>query len=356
MSYSAPTEKRAFIWLFVVLLIAGLYVIHNFLNVVLISIVIAIVFYPFHQKYLKWTRQRPSLSAFLSVLSVVILLMIPSSVLLTIMTAQLAGVIHNIPQGTSGGGVSGWLAHWQGYFQILLDKIEVFFGIKLDLGALFWEAFQKIGTYFAQYSPAVLAKAGSVFLDSFIMLILLFYLFRDGALLFQKLLRISPIKDQHEISLAREIKSTIYGVFYGSFLTGLIQAILATVGFYIAGIPAPLLWGATTFFVSFIPLIGTAGVIIPLVIYLLLQGSYGYATFLAIYGAVIIGSSDNVLKPMLIRSNIHQALLFLSLFGGFAVFGPLGLLLGPIVMAMLTATMRIYEGEYMETRRKKAES
>lgn len=347
MESNPPIQRRAFVWSLLGLIVLSLYVIMPFLNPVLISMVLVVLFYPLHLKFLKWTKDRQGLSASLSVLAVVFLLMIPIGVLLTLISAQVANVIQKFPKTLHRDNLTGLLAHYQNYIEPLITKFENFIGAKLNLMGLASEAVQKLGEAFAQYSPAVIAGTAQFFLNLFIMLILMFYLFRDGNQLFELVLKISPVKDQYERKLADEMKQTIYGIFYGSFLTSLFQAVLATIGYAIARIPGALVWGLITFFVSFIPIIGTGAVLIPMVVYLFIKGQTGYAIFLAIYGAAAIGSVDNFLRPFLIRSNMHQALLFLSLFGGMAVFGPLGILLGPLIMALLTGMIRIYQEDYL---------
>ncbi len=346
-SVSSHLEKRAFVWLLLGLLAGALYVIHPFFYVVSLSVILVVLFNPLHRKFFRWTRGRENLSAVFSVLSVLLLIIIPMGVLFTFLTAEVANFIQYVSNNGETTSVSGLLSHWQDLLSPVMEKIEQWFGIRVNWANLAKQSAQGLGKIFAQYSPSVVAGTANFFFQLFIMLLLVFYLFRDGSLIFEKLLKISPVKDKYERNLAREIENTIQGVFYGTFLTGLIQAILATLGYWIAGVPSPLLWGFLTFFVSFIPLVGTSAVLVPMVLYLLIHGSYGYALFLGVYGVVIIGSSDNLLKPLLIRSNVHQALLFLGIFGGLAVFGALGLLLGPILMAMLTATLRIYEKDYL---------
>jgi predicted PurR-regulated permease PerM len=310
------------------------------------ALVLGIVFYPFHRKFLQWTK-RPSIAAFLSVLSVICLLIIPAAVFLSLVTREIASIVQYFSSTTMSERVSVILGHWNYYLLPWVQKFETLIGTQFNVVDWFWQAVQRLGQMVAKYSPSVVTTTANFFLNLFIMLLLLFYVFRDGNVLFERLLKLSPIKDKYERRLATEIQNTIYGIFYGSFLTGALQAFIATIGFYIAGIPGALVWGVITFFVSFIPILGTATVIAPMTIYLLVIGHYGHAVFLAIYGLVAIGAIDNFLRPFLIKTSIHQAFLFLGLFGGMAVFGPIGILLGPIIMALLSGVLRIYEQDYL---------
>jgi Predicted permease len=340
------TEKRSFMVLMLLLVIGGIYLLQPFFTALILAGVLTVLFYPLHQRYLKWTKDRAGLSALLSVISVVLVLLIPLAVMLTLVTAQLASVVVPHAAQMTPDNFTNFLASLQQKITFWTAKFEYLAGIDFQLVPWMQKLMGTLAQTVARYSPKVIAETANFGLHFFVMIIVLFYLFRDGRVFLNHLISISPVKDQYEHRLAKEIKVTIDGVFYGNFLTGLVQAILATIGYYFAGIDGYFVWGAITFFMSFIPMLGTGVVLIPLVLMLFIQGHTTKAVFLTIYGAVVIGSSDNLLRPLLTRSNMHSLVVFLSIFGGLAVFGPLGLLVGPIIMAMLTATVRIYARDF----------
>jgi predicted PurR-regulated permease PerM len=346
MSPSKKSKHTSFLILLGLLIVVGLYTLFPFLKIVILGCVLVILFYPLHHLFLKWTGNRATISAFLSVVAVCIFLFVPLAVLLTLITSQLAFLINfSFPKEIT----DGWPSFLEGYRGIIsnwIERFESFFHVHLNIAEILQEGAVRFAKIIAQYSPDVLSGTLDFFLGFFILLIVLFFLFRDGKIFFKKLMILSPVEDSYELRLAGEIKKTIDGVFFGSFFTGLVQAILATVGYYFAGIDGFFVWGGITFFMSFLPLVGTGAVLIPLILYLILNGEWPHALFLAIYGAVVIGSVDNLLRPLLIRTSMHPLVLFLSVFGGLAVFGAIGILLGPIILALLTATLRIYELDF----------
>ncbi len=345
---SNSLQKRAFLILLLFSLGLGLYVIYPFLMVLLLSCIVAAVFFPIHNKFFQWFRGKSNLAAACSVLCFVLFLIIPIVTLLSLVTAQLAGLIQGFSQSFSGNNAYELLDKWVVFFEPALTKIEKVLGFKIELSVISSKAIQWLAQVLTTYSPEVFFRTTSFLFQFFIMLIVLFYLFRDGKSFLERIIRLSPIEDKYERHLIQETKKTIYGVIYGNFLTGLLQATLATIGFYIIGLEGALVWGFITFFMSFIPIIGTSGVLIPVAIGQLIQGNYWQTLFIAVYGAIVIGSIDNLLRPILIKTNVHQAWLFLSLFGGLAVFGAMGLILGPIIMAIITALVHIYEMNYLE--------
>jgi predicted PurR-regulated permease PerM len=340
-------ERKGFLVFFIFLLGMGLYVLSPFLKTLLLSVILAVLFLPFYKQSLKLLPRWPNLMAFFCTLCVALFFFIPLLILLTLVASQITSLL-NVSQGQDATqNVQSLLSQAYVFLQIGVTKLEDFLGAQLNLLDMLRETLKHLGDYLTQYSPAVILKTASFFFDLFIMLFVLFYLFRDGKKFFELSLRLLPLKDQYERKLATEMRRTIYGVFYGSFLAGLVQTIAATLGYWISGIPGYLVWGLATFFFSFIPVVGTAVVIIPLVLFLFFQGHVGSAIFLSIYSAVIAGLIDNVLKTFLIPSNMHTLVLFLSILGGLAVFGPLGLLLGPIVMSLLTATVKMYTQDFI---------
>jgi predicted PurR-regulated permease PerM len=137
-------------------------------------------------------------------------------------------------------------------------------------------------------------------------------------------------------------------VVKGSFLTALVQGVIATIGFFIFGVPVPLLWGLFTVLAALVPTIGTALSLVPAVIYLLVTGETGNAIGLAIWGAVAVGLVDNFVGPKIVgsRTQLHPVLVLLSVLGGIQVFGLLGFLIGPIVMAIFVALIDMYRTDF----------
>ena len=127
-------------------------------------------------------------------------------------------------------------------------------------------------------------------------------------------------------------------------LSALLQGIIGSIGFYLVGVQRPLLLGIFVDFLSPIPYVGTALVWVPTVVLLYLAGDHMQAIFLAVWCATVMSSVDAFLKPLFIgrQANIHPLLMFLSLFGGMAVYGPSGLILGPLVALLVITFSEMY--------------
>ncbi len=183
----------------------------------------------------------------------------------------------------------------------------------------------------------------------FIMFLALFYFLRDGRELKRQIIALSPMGNDDDERVFRRMEQAVYSIFAGSIAVGVIQGIMTGIGFAIFGVPSPALWGSIAAIAALIPGIGTALVIVPGVAYLFLTGSTGYAIGLLIWGALAVGLIDNVLGPVLINRGvkIHPLIILLSVLGGLAFFGPIGFVLGPVVLAFLFALLDIYKSSFV---------
>ncbi len=179
-----------------------------------------------------------------------------------------------------------------------------------------------------------------------LMLFVLFFVLRDGPAVAQQVVRMLPIEDRRRARLWQHLTDVTRAVFLGIGLTALVQGILVGIGFWIAGLPSPLVFGVVATLVALIPMVGSALIWVPGVLFLAARGEYGHAIFLAVWGAVVVGMVDNFLRPMLIsgRADVPTLAVFVGVMGGLAAFGFIGLFLGPIVLGLLVALFR-YESE-----------
>ncbi|MEO8740235.1 MAG: AI-2E family transporter [Casimicrobiaceae bacterium] len=173
-------------------------------------------------------------------------------------------------------------------------------------------------------------------ISALITVFFLFYFFRDHALLLEALPRFLPLSEVETREIGGKVRDTIEAMVYGTVAVAALQGLLGGVAFWLLGLPSPVLWGAVMMVLSLLPMFGAALVWMPAAGYLALQGRFGAALLLIVCGALLIGLIDNLLKPMLIRRQIHlhTVAVFMAMLGGLAVFGAAGLVLGPVVLAV----------------------
>ena len=196
---------------------------------------------------------------------------------------------------------------------------------------------------------AVVLGALGTFVSFLLMLFVLFFVLRDGPALANKVVALLPIEPHRRARLWQHLLDVTRAVFMGIGLTALAQGFLVGIGFWIARLPSPLVFGVIAALFALIPVVGTSIVWGLGAIYLLTQGDVGHAIFLVVWGALVVGTADNVLRPLLIsgRADVPTLAVFVGVVGGLSAFGFIGLFLGPIVLGLLIALFR-YEIEMRE--------
>lgn len=186
-------------------------------------------------------------------------------------------------------------------------------------------------------------------INMFLMTVSMFYFFIDGRRFVAEMTRLIPLERRYIEAFSREFTDVAYAIIYGNTLTALIQGVVGFVGLLIARVPHAGVWGAAMVLVALLPVGGTALVWGPIGVALLLTGRTSEGLFLLSWGALLVGSIDNVIRPKLCGSRmaLHPLLVFLSMFGGVAVFGMMGLLVGPLIASLFMAMVRIYRRDFL---------
>ncbi len=183
-----------------------------------------------------------------------------------------------------------------------------------------------------------------VILDTFLMLLAFFFFLRDGSGLLASLKDLSPFGKEETNQILAKIYQTIQSVVKGTLFVALIRWVLIGVGFYLIGIPNATLWGSIGGIVGAIPGLGTPFVFIPAVAYLYLEGHVLGAVGLAVFGVAVIVLVDNMLTPYIFGKGLEvpQIFVLFSILGGIIFFGPLGFILGPLVLSVFLSVLNIY--------------
>jgi len=195
---------------------------------------------------------------------------------------------------------------------------------------------------------AALSATGAAIFGAVMMLIALFFLLADGTALVSWLEGSLPLRPGQTRELLAEFKKVSYSVIVSSIITSAVQAAAALIGFFIGRVPQPMFFAAITFVGAFIPAIGAAGVCLFAAGILFVTGHTYAALFLSLWGVVVVGLVDNLVKPLLIKvgMHMHSAVVFFALLGGLGAFGSIGLLLGPLVVALFLAMLKIYRRDF----------
>lgn len=186
------------------------------------------------------------------------------------------------------------------------------------------------------------------FVNLILVLVLMYFCFRDGERFLGWFYQIVPMPAQHVEAIARRVYQTINAVISGALMTAGVQGMLAIVGYLIAGVPLAMFFGVLTGISAMIPIVGAALVWVPITLFIFMD-SQGWGIFLAFWGLLLVSGVDNFLKPILIGSQARMPILlvFCAIIGGLNVYGFTGIIIGPILVAMLLAFISIYRDYYL---------
>jgi predicted PurR-regulated permease PerM len=195
---------------------------------------------------------------------------------------------------------------------------------------------------------ATTALFGKMILGLGIMIIGVYFFLLDGQAMIESIKGLSPLDDLHEQELIDEFAKVSRAVMVAMLLSALVQGLLAGIGFYIAGVESVFLLTLLTACLSLVPFVGAAAVWVPVSLWLyFFDNNLLAAILLAVYGVTVISMADNIIKPLVLhgQSNLHPLLALLSVLGGVAALGPIGLLVGPMIVAFLQVALNILRRE-----------
>lgn len=336
----SASSRRAVVLLAAAALVLTAMVVWPLWRPLLVAAILAGVLVPFYERVVKRIGGRRSLAAIIFTLGTVILILLPLAALTVVAVREAMEVSVTIKSTLASEGLTGLIAKAPDPIEGWLRQAQKHLPSKIEQAR---EEVQAGGRWALGAISGTLAAVGNFGFQLVMMLIAFFFLLRDGRALVAWLIHATPLPTPRVHELMREFRVVARSVLGANFITGAVQAVVATSGYYIARAPSPIFFGLLTLFASLIPSIGTALVSLPLAGILLLLGHPWAALFLALWSLILVGLIDNVLRPYLIRggAQLHGALVFFSLIGAISAFGAIGLFLGPMVLAFFLTAVKI---------------
>jgi predicted PurR-regulated permease PerM len=323
-------------------------ILRPFLEALLWSMLLAFLLFPARQALGRRLGGRYAVTALLLTVATTIVLVAPVPLLAVAFASQAKDLFGRVQKLVAESGISGP--------GDLLDIPVVSRAIRWIEAASPIDAAQ-IHSWLVSGAQTVLqgtvAVSGSFVVGTlnalvglFIALFVLFFFLRDGDQMMASAVRLIPMGPERRAQLVEHVAAVTRAVVFGSLLTALVQGVLVGIGFALVGLPSPVVFGAVAAVASLIPFVGTALIWVPAVAVLFLQGRWVAALFLAAWSVAVVSSADNVVRPLFIsgRAQISTLPVFLGLIGGLSAFGPIGLVVGPVVVALTLALLR-FAGE-----------
>lgn len=308
-------------------------ILEPFLQVIILGTVLVMVFSPVHDWFKRRTR-RDSLSALLSTITTVLVIIVPVLLVTTVLVGQLPAAVDTVQSGVEGLRGKWDVANAEGGWVSDLRH-------SLGLEDFFQE--QKIKEYTNTLSNVLVKQTFTVvggfvgLLLNFVFLIFsLYFLFRDRDKLAAKWPEMLPLDSEQSTALATRTREVIHACVYGVIFVATVQGFLGGVTFWLLGLPSPVVWGVIMTLLCTLPIVGAWLVWLPAAIGLAVHGDYTKAIILVVVGQFVISSIDGLIRPIVVgqRAKLHELLIFFSVLGGLRYFGILGILIGPVVMAI----------------------
>jgi predicted PurR-regulated permease PerM len=301
------------------------------------SAVLAIFFYPVYERLA--AEMGANRAALVCTVAVTLLLIVPAILVLVYTTREAVDAAAAIqsalrdPDRALSAHALAWIhshlpAEWQ----------STDFSEPLRQGA------EKVASFLAGNFAALVRNLFTFFVDLFILIFALFFMFRDGDSIVRGVRHLMPFDDSIQHDMLKESRDLIFASVAVALVIACLQGLLGGLAFTLGGVPTPMLWGVLIAFFSLVPVVGSALIWVPTAIWLAVNGHWGRGLVIVIICGGVAGIADNIIRPLLLRNRTHlnELLLFISAIGGLKVFGLLGLVAGPTIVAAAMGVFRVY--------------
>lgn len=345
-------QRRSLITLLILAAIAGWFIyvlIRPFLEPIFFAAVLAIAASPIHRRLSSEIRSSP-LAALVTTLLMLVVVLLPLWALGITIAREARDVYHNLArQSAEDGGWSAWLGQFlDPAIQWLTEKTGV---PATSVHQLVVERAQASATEIIARTGSILTNLTTTLGSAVLSLFVMFFLLIEGPAICEGVLAWMPLPRDRTAEMLNAISDSIMANLYGIAAVGTVQGVLVGIGFWIAGLPAPIMWASIAAFSSLVPIVGPAIVWGPGVLVLAMQGLWGKAIFLALWGVFAVGMSDNIVRPLVLsgRTEMNTLVVFFALMGGLQAFGFIGLFVGPVVFSVAITVFRILRDEYLKS-------
>ncbi len=347
----------SFIVLLAILLLIGAMffkVIVPFVVPLFLASVLVVVFQPLHQWLIKCLPGRLRITALLTTLLILLVVLLPMAGLGLKAYSECQKAYHLLEEGNKASQIA---SQFESRANGLLAKYEAYTGKTLNTEELIKKGTAMIG----HFAFSGVQTAFGVLFGLAIMIFALYYFLADGPAMVETVMQLSPLDDEYEMELLDRFGDVSRAVVIATLLSAVVQGLLAGIGyFFMLPSAAPIvLLTVLTMVLAIVPFVGAAAIWVPVCVWLyffgpvvvdgtmVYQGNWPHALGLTIYCATIVSMVDNVIKPLVLhgQSNLHPLLALLSVIGGVQALGPIGILVGPMLVSFLQALLNMLRKE-----------
>lgn len=330
-------SRHFFIASFILIIILSLTIISPFFTTLLGSVTITYIFYPLYNKLFILIKNK-NIASLLTSLLILLILIVPLTISANSLIKESVGLFYEIRNINLG---------IEDLSNTVLSK---YIDENIELADYVKSGLSKLSLTILRQSDDFLLSLPGKIINFFVMFFIIFFLFKDGRHIVEKIKKELPLREKYKQSLVKSVDETIYATVYGVLGAAFFQSLAAIIGFYIFQVKSPLFLGFLIFLTAILPFFGSALVWLPVAIIKLISGDNTNGIGLLIYGVLVISSVDNLIKVKIIGSGakLHPILSLLGVLGGLNVFGLLGIIIGPLSLAILMVFFEFYLDEKKE--------
>ncbi len=344
---AAERFSRSFLLIVLMLLLAlFIYMVRMFITPVLLAAVFTGLFFPLYKSLCKVVKGKRNLASLIMCFGMLAGLLLPlyfiggmvSREAIQLYETSEETIQNIITQGQEGP--LKWLEELPIPEYIRLEEIDWQSGLT--------EVAQVAGSVIARVVRKTYESTFQLVVNLAIILFTMFYFFRDGEKLVERLKFLSPLSELHEVELINRFRSVSRAAVRGTLFLGLIQGTVGAITLVIFGVSSPVLWGVVMVVLSIIPMVGPWAVLFPAAIIQMIMGNIWQGIVMILITAIVIGNIDNLFRPRLVGKDagMHDLMILFSTLGGISLFGVMGFIVGPVVAAMMLTALDIYGLEF----------
>lgn len=304
-----------------------------FLQFVLLAVLLVYVLYPLHRRLAPRIGDGPSAAALVTL--TLLLVLVPAALVLRSVLTQARMLYDAVREGDLTVG-------------FVEDLLADALGVRVDLESAVGAAPSDIGSAALENALSVFDLVTHVVVGLGVTLFLLYYFLKDGEAFVAWLRDVTPLPPRVVDDLFAEVDSIMWAVLAGHVFVAAVQGGIAGIGLFVTGIPNALFWTVVMMVLALLPVVGAFLVWGPAALYLFANGATVPAVALAVYGTIVVGVTDDYLRPVIVdrRADVNPSVILLGIVGGLYLFGTMGIFFGPVVLAVLKATIDVFAAEY----------
>lgn len=324
----------------------------TYISAIVLALLIASAFFPLYARLRTLLREQAQPASLLMCLLIAVVLIIPVGGFVGTLSNEAFDFYKRSRTMVSISRIDHMI-HGDSVWAVRLRKAAAAVGVELNVEALNRVAAAvgtNVGLFLSRQISSVASNLLSFLIHFFLMILVIFYIFRDGERLRNYISDLLPFPLSQQELMVNKFREMGRAVILGNGVSGIIQGVLAGIGFAFSGLGSPFLWGTVAAFMAFLPIVGASIVFLPAFAILLIQGKTAVALVFLAYNLCYSAFIEYVAKPRLIGKGMRMnpLLVFIGVIGGLKLFGILGVVYGPLIMTIFLTLAEIYRLEYKE--------